>query len=263
MKTITIFLFIAVLAAVGYATAFLSRQLATVIFFIVVLLLFILIAGMLATGLEKFDMWRWNNFRRKSKAKDIDDFRLRHAAAAQGDAKAQHNLGCMYYSGYGVTKDVHEAYIWLLIANASEFEELGERLSAMSKQLSSAEKQSAVSEANRRLQEIYSKHKDKCVLDAEREAQKAMQKAMQKQREAEEAKQKWCEEQDAMQEWREADDARKRRGGRIRANALAGRGNGNKAQEKNKDVYENDGNDNLRLIAFGIFLLVLVILAWR
>ncbi len=36
--------------------------------------------------------------------------------AQQGDARAQYNLGVMYYRGYGVTKDDVLAHLWLNLA---------------------------------------------------------------------------------------------------------------------------------------------------
>ncbi len=36
--------------------------------------------------------------------------------AQQGDARAQYNLGVMYYRGYGVTKDDVLAHMWLNLA---------------------------------------------------------------------------------------------------------------------------------------------------
>ncbi len=36
--------------------------------------------------------------------------------AQQGDARAQYNLGVMYYRGYGVTKDDVRAHLWLNLA---------------------------------------------------------------------------------------------------------------------------------------------------
>ncbi len=39
-------------------------------------------------------------------------FECYEKAALQGDAKAQHNLGVMYYNGDGVTKDIKKAFEW-------------------------------------------------------------------------------------------------------------------------------------------------------
>ena len=37
---------------------------------------------------------------------------LYHEAAAQGDARAQYNLGIMYYHGHGVSQDYERAVEW-------------------------------------------------------------------------------------------------------------------------------------------------------
>jgi TPR repeat protein len=45
--------------------------------------------------------------------------RLYGAAAAQGNAYAQYNLGLMYANGIGITKDYVHAHMWLTLAAAS------------------------------------------------------------------------------------------------------------------------------------------------
>jgi TPR repeat protein len=54
-----------------------------------------------------------------SVAEEIDDAAaLLHAAAEQGDAEAQYNLGLMYLEGQGVKQDNIEAYAWIRTAAA-------------------------------------------------------------------------------------------------------------------------------------------------
>ena len=52
-------------------------------------------------------------------AQEIDDAAaLLRAAAEQGDAEAQYNLGLMYLEGQGVKQDNVEAYAWIRTAAA-------------------------------------------------------------------------------------------------------------------------------------------------
>ena len=52
-------------------------------------------------------------------AQEIDDAAaLLRAAAEQGDASAQYNLGLMYLEGQGVKQDNVEAYAWIRTAAA-------------------------------------------------------------------------------------------------------------------------------------------------
>ena len=52
-------------------------------------------------------------------AQEIDDAAaLLRAAAEQGDASAQYNLGLMYLEGQGVKQDNAEAYAWIRTAAA-------------------------------------------------------------------------------------------------------------------------------------------------
>ncbi len=52
-------------------------------------------------------------------AEEIDDAAvLLRAAAEQGDAEAQYNLGLMYLEGQGVKQDNVEAYAWIRTAAA-------------------------------------------------------------------------------------------------------------------------------------------------
>ena len=52
-------------------------------------------------------------------AEEIDDAAvLLRAAAEQGDAEAQYNLGLMYLEGQGVKQDNAEAYAWIRTAAA-------------------------------------------------------------------------------------------------------------------------------------------------
>ena len=52
-------------------------------------------------------------------AEEIDDAAvLLRAAAEQGNAEAQYNLGVMYLEGLGVTQDSVEAYAWIRTAAA-------------------------------------------------------------------------------------------------------------------------------------------------
>lgn len=52
-------------------------------------------------------------------AQEIDDAAvLLRAAAEQGNAEAQYNLGVMYLEGLGVTQDSVEAYAWIRTAAA-------------------------------------------------------------------------------------------------------------------------------------------------
>ena len=51
-----------------------------------------------------------------------DDLQALKKAAEQGDARAQFNLGTMYYTGQGVPEDRVQAYAWYSIVAAQGVE---------------------------------------------------------------------------------------------------------------------------------------------
>ncbi len=61
------------------------------------------------------------------------------AAADQGDAGAQNNLGLMYREGQGVTQDYVQAHMWYNIAAAQGEKRLGELRDLLSKEMTPAQ----------------------------------------------------------------------------------------------------------------------------
>jgi TPR repeat protein len=60
-------------------------------------------------------------------------------AVEQGDAKAQYNLGVMYYSGEGVLQDTVAALMWFNIAAVEGHVHAAENTVIVAKKLSSAD----------------------------------------------------------------------------------------------------------------------------
>ena len=79
-------------------------------------------------------------------------------AADQGNAKAQYNLGVMYYIGKGVTQDFTRAYMWLHIAASQGLEDAKGQRSKIEKQMTSAD----VSKAQKLARECVAKEYKAC-----------------------------------------------------------------------------------------------------
>lgn len=74
-------------------------------------------------------------------------------AACRGSVPAQQMLVCYFKEGLGTPPNLHEAYIWAVIAYACDHQpELDKEVQALEKQLSMREVVSAQEEANRRFQ---------------------------------------------------------------------------------------------------------------
>jgi uncharacterized protein len=69
-------------------------------------------------------------------------------AALQGSAEAQGRLGVLYFTGRGVAQNITEAYAWMVLSAEAGNETGSKNLAFLSRQMSSAQQQTAYSRAN-------------------------------------------------------------------------------------------------------------------
>jgi TPR repeat protein len=79
-------------------------------------------------------------------------------AAAQGDAKAQHNLGLMYYEGQGVPQDFVLAHMWTNLAAAQAHKGAEEIRDIAAKRMTTAQ----IEKAQQMARDCLGKHYKNC-----------------------------------------------------------------------------------------------------
>ena len=85
---------------------------------------------------------------------DVEAVRLYRLAADQGYVDAQFNLGGMYFNGYGVPKDNVKTYMWMSLAAAQGNERAQRNIAIMGRSMPIAQ----IAEAQRMIREWMARH---------------------------------------------------------------------------------------------------------
>ena len=97
----------------------------------------------------------WMFYNGRGVPKDYDSaVQWYRKSAEQGNAIGQFNLAVVYANGHGVPQDAVEAYMWYSLAAAQGNAEAGNRMNALAKQMTPAQ----VAEAQRRASDWAAQH---------------------------------------------------------------------------------------------------------